>query len=133
MVFFLGFIEHFQDTKDVIARHAALASPGGQLLIILPNLRGLNGLVQYVFDRPNLRIHNLKSMDRAHLKRICTELGLKNIRVEYTRKPMVWLEPKPGMSASVKKSVVKLLSCALKLFPIKCRLLSPYIIISATK
>ena len=40
MVFSLGFIEHFQDTKDVIARHAALASPGGQLLIILPNLRG---------------------------------------------------------------------------------------------
>lgn len=133
MVFSLGFIEHFQDTKDVIARHAALASPGGQLLIILPNLRGLNGLVQYVFDRPNLLIHNLKSMHLKHLKHICVELGLKDVRVEYTRKPMVWLEPKPGMSASVKKSVVKLLSCALKLFPIKCRLLSPYIIISATK
>ena len=86
-----------------------------------------------MFDRPNLRIHNLKSMHLKHLKHICAELGLKDVRVEYTRKPMVWLEPKPGMSASVKKSVVKLLSCALKLFPIKCRLLSPYIIISATK
>lgn len=132
MVFSQGFIEHFQDTKDVIARHMALMSPAGQLLIILPNLRGLNGLVQYVFDRPNLRIHNLKSMDRAHLKRICTELGLKNIRVEYTRKPMVWLEPKPGKEVRIKRFIVKLLSCALKLFPVKCRLLSPYIIISAT-
>lgn len=133
IVFSLGFIEHFQDTKDVIARHVAMLSDKGQLLILLPNLRGINGCIQYLFDRDNLRIHNLESMKLPHLKQICEELNLHNIRVEYTRKPMVWLEPKPGLMAKAERKLVKLLSCLLKLFPIKCRLLSPYIVLSATK
>lgn len=46
---------------------------------------------------------------------------------------MVWLEPKPGLKAKAGKILTKTLSYALKLFPIKCRLLSPYIVISAQK
>ena len=133
IVFSLGFIEHFQDTKDVIARHVALLARNGHLLIALPNFRGINGLIQYLFDRPNLCIHNLKSMDIGRLKSICEELDLENIHIEYTRKPMVWLEPKPGMGNKVGRIATKIVSYALKLFPIKCRLLSPYIIISANK
>lgn len=133
IVFSLGFIEHFRDTRDVIARHAALLAEGGQLLILLPNLRGINGAVQYLFDRENLRIHNLDSMVPSHLRHICEELGLENIRVEYTRKPMVWLEPKAGKKQHAARLLVKALSYGLKLFPIKCRLLSPYLVISATK
>lgn len=133
IVFSLGFIEHFQDTKDIIARHTELLAENGQLLIILPNLRGINGAIQYLFDRANLRIHNLNSMIPARLEQICKELGLKNIQVEYTPKPMVWLEPKPGLKAKAGKVLTKTLSYALKLFPIKCRLLSPYIVISAQK
>lgn len=128
-----GFIEHFQDTKDAIARHARLLAENGQMLIALPNLRGINGAVQYLFDRANLRIHNLGCMMPARLKQICEELGLKNIQVEYTRKPMVWLEPRPGWKAKAERALVRALSCALKLFPVKCRLLSPYIVISARK
>ena len=42
-VFSYGFIEHFENTKDVIARHCALMNPKekGRLLILLPNFRGL--------------------------------------------------------------------------------------------
>lgn len=133
IVFSLGFIEHFRDTEDVIARHTALLREGGQLLIALPNLRGINGAVQYLFDRDNLRIHNLESMVPGRLRDICRRLGLKDIRVEYTRMPMVWLEPKPGRHARLGRLLAKALSYSLKLFPIKCRWLSPYIIISATK
>ena len=133
IVFSLGFIEHFQDTQDVVARHADLLAEGGQLLILLPNLRGINGALQYLFDRANLRIHNLSSMVPARLEGICRNLGLKDIRVEYTRKPMVWLEPKPGLAGKVGRLAAKTLSYALKAFPIKCRLLSPYIVVSARK
>lgn len=133
IVFSLGFIEHFRDTEDVIARHAALLNKDGQLLIILPNLRGINGAVQYLFDRENLRIHNLQSMIPRRLRDICRKLDLKDIRVEYTRKPMVWLEPKPGNRARIGRLLTKTLSYGLKLFPVKCRWLSPYIVISATK
>lgn len=128
-VFSYGFIEHFENTKDVIARHCALMNPKekGRLLILLPNFRGLNGWIQYFFDKKNLKAHNLNSMDITLLKQTVTELGLKNISVEYTRKPMIWLEPKDE-NMQLRK-MVKLLSFMLKLFPIRCRLLSPFIMI----
>jgi 2-polyprenyl-3-methyl-5-hydroxy-6-metoxy-1,4-benzoquinol methylase len=131
VVFSFGFIEHFEDTKDVIKRHVELLADRSHLLIVLPNFRGLNGLLQYVFDRNNFRAHNLNSMKTDRLKNITMDLGLKNITVEYSRKPIVWLEPKVG-TALVRK-LVKIFSFALKIFPVKCRLLSPYIIIYAEK
>ncbi|GHU94493.1 hypothetical protein FACS1894156_2740 [Bacteroidia bacterium] len=136
LVFSYGFIEHFEDTKNVMQHHNSLIinellGGGGKLLIILPNFRGINGFVQYLFDKRNLRAHNLNSMKIPFLKSILTELELKNISVEYSRKPMVWLEPTAG-NAFVRK-MVKLFSYFLKLFPIKCRLLSPFIIIYAEK
>ncbi|MCX6352036.1 MAG: methyltransferase domain-containing protein, partial [Bacteroidetes bacterium] len=45
----LGLIEHFDDTKDIIARHLSFMKEDGELLIMLPNFRGLNGWVQRTF------------------------------------------------------------------------------------
>lgn len=133
IVFSLGFIEHFADTHEVIKRHYDLLSEKGTLFIILPNLRGLNGAIQHLFDKENLSIHNLKSMDIPLLKEICKRLNLKNIKVEYTRKPMVWLEPKPGIVNKTGRILVKVISYFTKLFPIKGRFLSPYIVIWGEK
>lgn len=127
IVFSSGFIEHFEDTHDIISRHARLLSDKGSLLIVLPNFRGLNGLVQHLFDRENLKAHNLKSMHRKYLKQIATELGLKHIEVKYTSMPMLWLEPKP-QNKRIRKAV-RFCSYLLKVLPIPCRLLSPYIIL----
>ncbi len=63
ITFSFGFIEHFDDTKDVLKRHVDLLSDNGNLFVILPNFRGLNGLIQWLFDRKNLRSHNLRSMN----------------------------------------------------------------------
>jgi len=131
IVFSLGFIEHFENTKDVIERHIKLLSDIGNLLIILPNLRGLNGFIQWLFDRKNLRIHNLESMKIKNLETIMKESGMKSWTINYTRKPIVWLEPKSGILNAIGRKLVKLFSYLLKLFPIKGRFLSPYIIISA--
>jgi SAM-dependent methyltransferase len=127
IVFSSGFIEHFNDTKDVISRHVKLLADKGILLIVIPNFRGINGLFQRIFDKPNLDAHNLQSMKKNYLINILSELGLMNIKVEYSRKPMVWLEP-TASNAFIRK-MVKLFSYFLKLFPVKCQLLSPYIII----
>ena len=96
-------------------------------LFFIPYFVFLNGWIQYFFDKKNLKAHNLNSMDITLLKQTVTELGLKNISVEYTRKPMIWLEPKDE-NMQLRK-MVKLLSFMLKLFPIRCRLLSPFIMI----
>jgi len=133
IVFSMGFIEHFENTKDVIERHIRLLSENGSLLIILPNLRGLNGCIQWLFDRKNLRSHNLESMKMDVLKEILNTSGLHSWKVEYTRKPMVWLEPKPGLPNAILRKSVKFFSYCIKIFPIKSRLLSPYIILTAER
>lgn len=62
-VFSNGFIEHFENTEDVIKRHVDLMSNNSQLLILLPNLKGLNGFVHKYFDNEVYKIHNLECMD----------------------------------------------------------------------
>ncbi|SFL48977.1 class I SAM-dependent methyltransferase [Proteiniphilum acetatigenes] len=131
VVFSSGFIEHFEDTRDVISRHVKLLSENGQLLILIPNFLGLNGKLQKRFDRENLEAHNLQSMEISGLKEIMQSFNLHDVSVEYIGKPMLWLEPKPEHRN--RRKWVKILSYAAKLFPVKGKLLSPYIAIYARK
>lgn len=133
LVFSIGFIEHFDDTADVLKRHADLLAHEGVLFIALPNFLGINGLVQRIFDNKNFKVHNLNSMKLDNLDRITRGLNLKDVKIEYTRKPMIWLEPKPTTGNKIARKIVKLMSYFLKLFPIKSRLLSPYIVITAVR
>ena len=133
LVYSIGFIEHFEDTRDVIKRHVDLLANNGHLLIVLPNLLGLNGLIQKRFDRHNFDAHNLKSMDMDFLKSIMDQLPVKDVFVDYVGKPMVWLEPDASRNSKFKRMAVKTLSYSIKLIPIKGKFLSPYIIIRANK
>ncbi|MBP6755855.1 MAG: methyltransferase domain-containing protein [Bacteroidia bacterium] len=132
VVFSSGFIEHFDDTKNVISKHVDLIKKNGILLITLPNLTGLNGLVQKYLDKNNYNIHNIKSMNLLFLKKICKELDLKNIEIDYYGKPMVWLEATAPQNSFVKR-MIKLFSLSLKLVPFKGKYFSPYIYILADK
>ena len=132
-VFSCGFIEHFEDTKDVIERHVNLARKEGEIFIVLPNFRGINGWFQYLFDKKNYNIHNINSMKINVLNDIMNSIDLKDFIITYAGKPMVWLTPKNTFTNKFFRPFVKLLSHTLKLCPVKSRLLSPYIIIKATK
>ena len=59
-----GFIEHFKDVPDVLAKHVALLRPGGYLLVTIPNLgvRSVYGQYSRYFDRPRLDRHNTAIM-----------------------------------------------------------------------
>lgn len=131
IVFSSGFIEHFQNTEDIIHRHVRLMSKNGQLLILIPNFLGLNGKIQAKYDPENLASHNLKSMEIGYLKKIMESYGFYDYSVEYIGKPMLWLEPKPQNTPYRKR--VKALNYLSKLFPVKGRLLSPFIAIYARK
>jgi trans-aconitate methyltransferase len=129
-----GLIEHFSDTKDIIARHLQFLKPGGTLFITLPNFRSVNGWVQKNFDEENYLKHNINSMDPSLLKSIAAELGLKDIKSGYHAKFSVWLENKEKNSA-ITKAFVKSIWYAGKIFtkilPFESRLLSPYIVLVA--
>lgn len=87
-----GLIEHFVDLEKILQCHLKFMNLDGILLITLPNFTGVNGFLQYLFDRENLAIHNLKIMDIKLLKSVLIKLGLKKIDVQYYPSTQVWLE-----------------------------------------
>lgn len=58
-----GFIEHFDNPNDIVAKHLSLLKKDGLLLISIPNIRGLNYLCTWFFNKPVIPIHNIEIMD----------------------------------------------------------------------
>jgi SAM-dependent methyltransferase len=64
-----GFVEHFPTPRPLMERLAELLAPGGVVVTSVPNLCGLNGLVQRVVDAETFRRHVVLSpaqLDAAH-------------------------------------------------------------------
>lgn len=74
-----GFIEHFDNYEDIINKHIELLAEGGYLVISLPNFRNLQYIYRVLFDKHNLKIHNLDSMKINKLNSIIASKGLKKI------------------------------------------------------
>lgn len=136
LVLSAGLIEHFNDTKDIIARHVNFLKPGGTLFITLPNFTGVNGWVQRKYDAENYSKHNISSMDPNLLAQCCNTLGLKNVKSYYYGRYSIWLENKAQQPGSV-KAFFKVLwltgKVITKIIPLESKLLSPYIVLTATR
>lgn len=52
VVFSSGFIEHFPDQQAVLSRMADFLLPGGIMVTVVPNMQGLPGRLQALFNRP---------------------------------------------------------------------------------
>jgi SAM-dependent methyltransferase len=136
MVCSVGLVEHFMDTENIISHHVKLLKPGGTLLIAIPNFRGLNGLIQRIFDRENLRKHNLNSMKLKVLINAAKKNELKDIKVKYKFKFGIWLE-----NANERADYIKAILYLIRLFgkfirivyPFNSRLFSTYIILTGKK
>ena len=64
-----GVIEHFADTADCIRACARYLRPGGTVISLIPNQKGLNGFLQKHLDRSIFDKHvplNLTELIRAH-------------------------------------------------------------------
>jgi SAM-dependent methyltransferase len=134
MVCSFGLIEHFIDLKQIIGSHLEFLKPGGIILIVLPNFRGINGLVQKFFDPQNLAIHNLKTMDLFLLKTTLAELNMTEIEVSYDASTQVWLEDleNKGIILNILIRVInRLMNIGGKMFGMQNRLLSTSIMVLA--
>ncbi len=130
-----GLIEHFNDTRSILAKHTAFLKPGGVLFVTLPNFKGINGWFQRTFDQENYLKHNINSMDIQLLVNTCKSLGLSDIEVRYDGEFMIWLENLESQAwwvPAFMKLVWFPLKVISKLFSIRNRFLSPYIVITAT-
>jgi len=136
LVLSCGLIEHFNDTRDIIARHLPFLKPGGTLLITLPNFTGVNGWVQRKYDLSNYEKHNISSMNPELLASYCKELELKNIEANYYGKFSIWLENREQQSGIIKAFIKGLWfagKIATKIVPVESKRLSPYIVLKAVK
>jgi SAM-dependent methyltransferase len=136
LVLSCGLIEHFNDTKDIIARHLPFLKPQGTLFITLPNFTGVNGWVQRKYDMGNYEKHNISSMNPQLLAGYCKELGLKNVEAYYYGHFSIWLENRDQQSGFTKMFLKGLWlagKIATKIIPVESKSLSPYIVLTATK
>jgi SAM-dependent methyltransferase len=75
-VYSAGFIEHFSDPRDAIARHVRLLRPGGVLAVSIPNLRGLGGVVLGALNPELLPLHNRDIMTPGRYAALFEQQGL---------------------------------------------------------
>ena len=83
IVYSLGFIEHFDNLTEVVARHVELLKPGGILLLGVPNLRGIYKWFLKQTAQKHLAIHNLNTMDVKSWEKFEKELNLQTIFKSY--------------------------------------------------
>lgn len=87
-----GFIEHFRETEDVIARHVRLVSPGGMLVMSCPNFRYGQHLLHRLLDAENLKRHVLPAMDLGRWQRALMSSGMSIVHRGYYGTFDFWTE-----------------------------------------
>jgi SAM-dependent methyltransferase len=83
IVYSAGFIEHFSDPKDTVDKHLNLLADGGYLVILIPNLRGLNYVLTSLFARRLIAIHNLNIMKLREFRKLFDDARLIPLTCRY--------------------------------------------------
>lgn len=86
-----GLIEHFRGRtlENLLDIHDHYLTPGGYLVIVVPNFTGYQYLWHYIFDRPDLDNHNVDVMQPATFA--CFEQrGYRTLFNDYTGHFRVW-------------------------------------------
>jgi SAM-dependent methyltransferase len=78
-----GFIEHFSNAEEVIAKHLNLLNKGGYLFVTIPNYRGINYLLQWIFNGEILQLHQLDIMDKIKYSDLFKQENLLNLYCDY--------------------------------------------------
>lgn len=81
LVYSMGVIEHYQDAVERLAVLAKYLQDGGRILTMVPNLQGVNWLLQRLASRERLEMHVI--YDRERLSRAHERAGLETIAAGY--------------------------------------------------
>ncbi len=83
LVISIGFIEHFDDPREALARHLDFVTRGGRLAVGVPNLRGFNRALQKLAKPDHLAIHNAAAMRPSFYREFAREHGLELLHLGY--------------------------------------------------
>ncbi|MDD4893799.1 MAG: class I SAM-dependent methyltransferase [Candidatus Omnitrophica bacterium] len=70
IVMSFGFVEHFMDVNSVIGKHLNVLAKGGYLIVVVPNIRGINYILAQFFHKERLLMHNLAIMERETFSKL---------------------------------------------------------------
>ncbi len=114
-----GFIEHFKDFREVILKHISLVNNNGYLVITTPNFKGwIQQWLHRTFDKNNLKLHNLESMQPKVWATIMKANGFEVIYTGYFGGFQFW-------KANEKMNVIKRTSFwfIVRIIPLLCKIL----------
>lgn len=130
-----GLVEHFENTSQVIAACARYLRPGGQMITLVPTMRGLYGLAYRLF-RPTIYRkhipHSQTTLVQAHF-----DAGLNIVHSEYVLGLTVMLSAQPATSwfgrlaFAISRIYLRLERAGFGIPP--NRFTSPYVLCIATK
>ena len=126
-----GFIEHFSNVNSVIDKHIDYLEPNGILILSVPNLLGLNGLLQKIIDKETYDTHFLETMDDQNLKRIVSGKNLDIEYINYYGKFCLWLEDVDDKPRLIRRLVYLTNIVGRFLVRFESRMFSPYLIVVA--
>jgi 2-polyprenyl-6-hydroxyphenyl methylase/3-demethylubiquinone-9 3-methyltransferase len=81
LVYSRGVIEHFDDVANRLKVLARYIAPGGRILTTVPNMQGLNWLLQRIGDLGRLEMHVVYDVER--LVRVHEEAGYALVAAGY--------------------------------------------------
>lgn len=132
-VFSQGFIEHFDQTEKVIAKHIDFLKPGGKLIIGLPNMLGFHGFIFRVFNRELFYKH--KQLTRKMVEECFSNLGIQIMESSYIGVIQLESGGKPKYIQPLFYALNKILYVILRTLNIfsESQYVSPYIVIIGKK
>ncbi len=83
IVYSRGFIEHFTDVETVIDKHLSLLVKGGQLIVIIPRIKGINYALSWFFHKEIIAMHNLNIMQKKEFSNIFDRKNLSTLFCDY--------------------------------------------------
>lgn len=131
-----GFIEHFDDYETIFKKHVDLLNKNGKLIIEMPNFRYGQKILHSLFDKPNLKRHNLEIMNLIKLKELCKKYDLNILYLNYFKTIDFWISQTDKHLWLIKKAIglfSLLFECINKLINFPNKSFSPYIVLVAKK
>ncbi|KKP56614.1 MAG: hypothetical protein UR80_C0024G0010 [Parcubacteria group bacterium GW2011_GWB1_35_5] len=83
IVFSRGFIEHFDNVKDVVNNHLNLIKSGGYIIISIPNLSGINKTLSKILNIDSFLLHNTSIMNKEKFIDLFSENKVEKLYGDY--------------------------------------------------
>lgn len=83
VVFSRGFIEHFDDVKRVVSLHTNLLKSQGYLVVMIPNLSGINKVLAKFLNKNSYDLHNTKIMNIHTFSDLFSNNNLNEVFCDY--------------------------------------------------